>query len=71
MAIHITGAPCCWGVDDVKNPYLPPWKKVLEEAMLNGKYLIGGAKFVSCDVHEIKLPYLEKFLKKYPHFVRG
>ena len=46
-------------------------KKVLEEAMLNGKYLIGGAKFVSCDVHEIKLPYLEKFLKKYPHFVRG
>ena len=32
MAIHITGAPCCWGVDDVKNPYLPPWKKVLEEA---------------------------------------
>ena len=46
-------------------------KKVLEEAMLSGKYLIGGAKFVSCDVHEIKLPYLEKFLKKYPHFVRG
>ncbi|MBR6713269.1 MAG: TIM barrel protein [Selenomonadaceae bacterium] len=32
MAIHITGAPCCWGVDDVKNPYLPPWKKVLQEA---------------------------------------
>ena len=32
MAIHITGAPCCWGVDDVKNPYLPPWRKVLEEA---------------------------------------
>ncbi len=32
MAIHITGAPCCWGVDDVKNPYLPSWKKVLFEA---------------------------------------
>ena len=32
MAIHITGAPCCWGVDDVKNPYLPKWQKVLEEA---------------------------------------
>ncbi len=32
MAIHITGAPCCWGVDDVKNPYLPPWQKVLYEA---------------------------------------
>ena len=32
MAIHITGAPCCWGVDDVKNPYLPSWQKVLSEA---------------------------------------
>lgn len=32
MSIHITGAPCCWGVDDVKNPYLPPWQKVLYEA---------------------------------------
>ena len=32
MAIHITGASCCWGVDDVKNPYLPPWQKVLYEA---------------------------------------
>lgn len=32
MAIHITGAPCCWGVDDVKNPYLPKWQTVLEEA---------------------------------------
>lgn len=32
MAIHITGAPCCWGVDDVRNPYLPPWQKVLYEA---------------------------------------
>lgn len=32
MAIHITGAPCCWGVDDVKNPYLPPWQRVLYEA---------------------------------------
>lgn len=32
MAIHITGAPCCWGVDDVKNPYLPKWQTVLKEA---------------------------------------
>lgn len=32
MAMHITGAPCCWGVDDVKNPYLPKWQTVLEEA---------------------------------------
>ena len=32
MSIQICGAPCCWGVDDVKNPYLPPWQRVLEEA---------------------------------------
>jgi len=32
MAIHISTAPCCWGVDDVKNPFLPPWRQVLREA---------------------------------------
>lgn len=32
MSINICGAPCCWGVDDIKNPYLPSWTKVLEEA---------------------------------------
>lgn len=32
MSIQICGAPCCWGVDDVKNPYLPPWQRVLKEA---------------------------------------
>lgn len=46
-------------------------KDFLEAAMKSGKYLIGGAKFVSCDVDEIKLPALKNFLKKYPHFIRG
>lgn len=32
MSIQICGAPCCWGVDDPKNPYLPPWQRVLKEA---------------------------------------
>lgn len=32
MGMSICGAPCCWGVDDVKNPYLPPWTRVLKEA---------------------------------------
>lgn len=32
MTMNICGAPCCWGVDDPKNPYLPPWQRVLEEA---------------------------------------
>jgi inosose dehydratase len=36
MAIHITSAPCCWGVDDVKNPHLPAWQTVLREASQAG-----------------------------------
>lgn len=30
--ITISCAPCCWGVDDVSNPDLPRWEKVLDEA---------------------------------------
>ncbi len=32
MAMRIHGAPCSWGVDDPKNPHLPPWARVLDEA---------------------------------------
>ena len=32
MNIDICCAPCCWGVDDIRNPYLPPWRRVLDEA---------------------------------------
>ena len=46
-------------------------KGFVEEAMASGKYFHTPAKFVSCDVNEIKLPALKDFLKKYPHFVRG
>lgn len=35
-AITITCAPCCWGVDDVKNPHLPSWRQVLDEAAAAG-----------------------------------
>ncbi|MGP4671559.1 sugar phosphate isomerase/epimerase family protein [Agrobacterium salinitolerans] len=34
--ITITTAPCCWGVDDVKNPHLPHWEKVLDETKAAG-----------------------------------
>ncbi|CDM62658.1 MULTISPECIES: TIM barrel protein [Rhizobium] len=34
--ITVTCAPCCWGVDDVSNPNLPPWTKVLDEAAAAG-----------------------------------
>ena len=36
MAMNICGAPSCWGVDDPKNPYLPPWQRVLFEASQAG-----------------------------------
>lgn len=32
MIIKISCAPCCWGIDNIRNPYLPDWKLVLEEA---------------------------------------
>ena len=32
MSIQISTAPCCWGVDDLSNPHLPPWRRVLSEA---------------------------------------
>lgn len=34
--ITIATAPCCWGVDDVSNPHLPAWEKVLDEAAAAG-----------------------------------
>jgi len=34
--ITITCAPCCWGVDDVSNPHLPPWERMLDEAAQAG-----------------------------------
>jgi inosose dehydratase len=36
MSIKISGAPCCWGVDDPKNPFIPPWERVLNEASQAG-----------------------------------
>ncbi|PXX94858.1 TIM barrel protein [Halomonas sp. LBP4] len=36
MSMRIASAPCCWGVDDVNNPHLPPWQKVLDEAAQAG-----------------------------------
>ena len=32
LPITIACAPCCWGVDDVSNPHLPHWERVLDEA---------------------------------------
>ena len=34
--ISIATAPCCWGVDDVRNPTLTPWERVFDEAAAAG-----------------------------------
>ena len=36
MSITITTAPCCWGVDDIRNPNLPSWEQVLDEVAAAG-----------------------------------
>ena len=32
LPVTLAGAPCCWGVDDINNPHLPPWERVLDES---------------------------------------
>lgn len=55
MAIHISTAPCCWGVDDVKNPFLPPWRQVLREAGQAGYHGIelGPYGYLPLDAAEV------------------
>jgi inosose dehydratase len=36
LPVTITCAPCCWGVDDIRNPNLPSWERVFEEAAAAG-----------------------------------
>ncbi|CAI0769335.1 sugar phosphate isomerase/epimerase [Serratia liquefaciens] len=40
MTLPIANAPCSWGVDDPKNPDLPPYTKVLQEASAAGYHSI-------------------------------
>ena len=55
MTMSICGAPCCWGVDDVKNPYLPDWHTVLKEAGLAGYRAIelGPYGYLPIDVEQV------------------
>lgn len=55
MTMSICGAPCCWGVDDVKNPYLPDWHTVLKEASLAGYRAIelGPYGYLPIDIAEV------------------
>lgn len=56
MSIRIGIGPCCWGVDDVKNPYLPDWKLVLKEASEAGYKGIelGPYGYLPLDIDAVK-----------------
>lgn len=56
MSIKIGIGPCCWGVDDVKNPYLPDWKLVLREAGQAGYKGIelGPYGYLPLDINVVK-----------------
>lgn len=45
-------------------------RKHIEECMAEGKGLYTGDEFLPYDVRNIRLPYLDEFLKKYPYFLR-
>ena len=61
MPMRICGAPASWGVDDPKNPYLPPWQKVLSEAHQAGYTAIelGPYGYLPIDV-DVVVEELEK-----------
>lgn len=65
MTIHISTAPCCWGVDDVKNPFLPPWQRVLEEAAEAGYRGIelGPYGYLPLDAEVVKPVLIERRLE--------
>jgi inosose dehydratase len=56
MSIKISGAPCCWGVDDPRNPYLPPWERVLNEASQAGYKGIelGPYGYIPMDIERVQ-----------------
>ncbi|CUX43132.1 Putative sugar phosphate isomerase/epimerase IoIE [Agrobacterium tumefaciens str. CFBP 5621] len=63
--ITITTAPCCWGVDDVKNPHLPHWEKVLGEAKAAGfgGLELGPYGYLPLDLKRVSQALNERDLK--------
>jgi inosose dehydratase len=64
MGMKIGCAPCCWGVDDVKNPHLPDWKLVLHEAATAGYKSIelGPYGYIPLDVQWVRKELQERGL---------
>ena len=45
-------------------------KDFVEKIRSEGKYIF-GEQFSPCDIEQIDIPYLKKFLNKYPYFVQN
>ena len=60
MTMTVTTAPCSWGVDDVKNPDLPPWTRVLDEVAAAG---YGGLELGPYGYMPLDLPLLGEALR--------
>jgi inosose dehydratase len=63
--ITITTAPCCWGVDDVNNPHLPAWEKVLDEAQEAGfgGLELGPYGYLPLDLRQVSAALVQRGLK--------
>lgn len=63
--ITITTAPCCWGADDVKNPHLPHWERVLDEAKAAGfgGLELGPYGYLPLDLRRVSQALDERGLK--------
>ncbi len=66
MGITITTAPCCWGVDDVTNPDLPDWERVLDEAAAAG---YGGLELGPYGYMPLDLPRVSAALQSRGLFI--
>jgi inosose dehydratase len=64
VTITITTAPCCWGVDDISNPNLPPWERVFSEAATAGYggLELGPYRYVPLDEELVSAALTEKNL---------
>jgi inosose dehydratase len=64
MGISIATAPCCWGVDDIKNPNLPPWQRVFDEAAAAGYsgLELGPYGYVPLDLKQVSAALAERGL---------
>ena len=64
MTITVTTAPCCWGVDDVRNPNLPPWELVFDEvaAAGYGGMELGPYGYVPLDIGVVSAALQERGL---------